>query len=523
MLKKNPPSLLLTIKSYAGNNSLQILCFIIILIVVAVTFTLQSKVVGLEGGYDDLQPKHHGWVTANTLAIISQATPQNHFVGYALVSKDDQNNLHYQYFDRYPVFFSAVFNRILTITDTLAEKLRLGRQVMNFIFLGTLILAFLIVDKLIKNKPLSLAIVLLVFSNPYLLWYKDMVHFDQPALFGFLLLIYALALYKFDGLKAPLYIATFVAIGLGRGYASYSILILWLTFEAFVILKTRGVDIKEKIKSIFKHPAFFLLIIAIAWGGSLLAYNVIVEAHTRNVPIIQTSILQSARYRLSLNPKFNQENESVINLPRFAESQVNRIIQWSFPVKEMPLGFGGNLLLLGVMLVVIGMTIRKQTMERRMIYLILMLSGFVWLIPLRNLAAFHDYTAMYYIGIPLMFFISIFAALNPSKKVSAFLLVAGLLVYISAIVQVRDWHENTAGKADAYVYDFDRILEIIDGTGNNVNMAEVIPYGPFPPGFYLSEQYLSSKNIADYVVSRNRNYLPNNLTPDNKIIFLFRK
>ena len=158
-----------------------------------------------------------------------------------------------------------------------------------------------------------------------------------------------------------------------------------------------------------------------------------------------------------------------------------------------------------------------------MIYLILALSGFVWLIPLRNLAAFHDYTAMYYIGIPLVFFISIFAALNPSKKVSSFLLIAGLAVYISAVVQVRDWHENNAGKADVYVYDFDRILEKIDGTGNNVNMAEVIPYGPFPPGFYLSEQYLSSKNTADYIVSRDRKYSPNNLTPDNKVIFLFTK
>ena len=401
------------------------------------TFTFQSKVVGLEGGYDEQQPNHHGWVTANTLAIISKATPQNYFVGYALASKDDQNNFHYEYFDRYPVFFSAVFNRILSLADTLAEKLRLARQVMNIIFLGTLILAFLIVDKLIKNKPLSLAIVLLVFSNPYLLWYKDMVHFDQPALFGFLLLIYALALYKFDGLKFPLYIATFVAIGLGRGYASYSILFLWLAFEAFMILKARGVDIIEKVKSVFKHPAFLLVVLAVIWGGSLLTYNVIVEAHTRNVSIFQTSILRSARYRLSLNPEFNQENEDVINLPRFAESQVNRIIQWSFPVKEMPLGFSGNLLLLGVMLVVIGITIWKQTVERRMIYLILLLSGFVWLIPLRNLAAFHDYTAMYYIGIPLVFFISIFATLNPSKMVSSLLLIAGVVVYFSAIVQVR--------------------------------------------------------------------------------------
>ncbi len=523
MLKKNTPSLLETIKNYIGNNFPQILCFIVILIVVVATFTFQSKVLGLEGGYDDQQPNHHGWVTANTLAIISKATPENYFVGYALASKDDQNNIHYEYFDRYPVFFSAVFNRILSFSNTLAEKLHIARQVMNFIFLGTLILAFLIADKLIKNKPLSLAIVLLVFSNPYLLWYKDMVHFDQPALFGFLLLIYSLALYKLDGLKPPLYIATFVAIGLGRGYASYSILFLWLAFEAFMILKARGVDIKEKIKGIIKHPSFLLVIIAIAWGGSLLTYNVIVEAHIRDVSIIQTSILRSARYRLSLNPQFNQENEDVINLSRFAESQVERIIQWSFPVKEMPLGFSGSLLLLGIMFAAIGIMIWKQTVERRIIYLILTFSGFVWLIPLRNLAAFHDYTAMYYIGIPLAFFISIFAALNPSKKVSSFLLIAGMAVYFSAIIQVRDWHENTAGKADAYVYDFDRILEKIDGTGNNVNMAQVIPYGPFPPGFYLSEQYLSSKNAADYIVTRDRKYSPNNLTPDNKVIFLFKK
>ena len=65
---------------------------------------------------------------------------------------------------------------------------------MNLIFLGTLILAFLIIDKLIKNKPLALTVVFLAFSNPFLLFYKDMVHFDQPASVGFLLLIYAIAL-----------------------------------------------------------------------------------------------------------------------------------------------------------------------------------------------------------------------------------------------------------------------------------------------------------------------------------------
>lgn len=107
--------------------------------------------------------------------------------------------------------------------------------------------------------------------------------------------------------------------------------------------------------------------------------------------------------------------------------------------------------------------------------------------------------------------------------ISSFLLIAGLTVYTFTVVQVKDWHESNVGKADMYVHDLDRILGKIDGTGNNINMAEVIPYGPFPPGFYFSEQYLSSKNTADYIVSRDRNCLPNNLTPDNEVIFLFTK
>ena len=284
-------------KSDSQHNFSQILAVVILVTVAVATLVLQNRIVGWEPGYDDVQPKHHGWVSANTLAIISKATPENYFVGYALAFKDDENKPLYEYFDRYPVFFSALFNRVLTLADNLADKLYLAKQVMNLVFIGTLVLAFLILDKLTGNKLLSLAVVLVAFSNPYLLWYKDMVHFDQPALFGFLLLIYAIALYKLDGLKTPLYISTFVAIGLGRGYASYSILFFWLFIEAFLIFRTRGLEFRQKVRGVIRHPAFLLCILAVVWGGSLLSYNIFAEAQKRDVSILQTSILRSARYR----------------------------------------------------------------------------------------------------------------------------------------------------------------------------------------------------------------------------------
>src|SRR5690349_25178059 len=116
MLDKAPVSSPPLSKSELETSFSQILPLIILLIVSMATFILQNRIVGLEPGYDDFQPKHHGWVTANTLAIISKATTEHYFVGYALAFKDDQNQVQYEYFDRYPVSFSALLNIVLSIS-----------------------------------------------------------------------------------------------------------------------------------------------------------------------------------------------------------------------------------------------------------------------------------------------------------------------------------------------------------------------------------------------------------------------
>ena len=501
----------------------QILSYGILIVVIVMTFVQQDKIVGWEPGYDILQPSHHGWVSSQGLAIISQATPENDFVGFAVRYKDEQNNIVYDYFDRYPVFFSAIFNRVLSFWPKLSMKIYLAKQVMNLIFVFTLLLAFLIIDKLIKNKPLALTAVLFAFSNPFLLFYKDMVHFDQPALLGFLLLTYAIALYKIDGLRYPVYIATFAAIAMGRGYASYAVLITWLAIEGILVLRTKGLAFGQKVKNILKQPSFVLLVLGIVWGAALLSYNIVIEAKTRNVSIMQTSIVDSASRRLSFNQDFNQEYENIINWPNFIKTEVNRIIQWTYPVNRVNLGFWGNALLLVVMFVIMGSIIRKQSLKIRMLFLILMLSGFVWLIPLRNLTAFHDYTTMFYIGIPLVFFVSVIFLLKPSREASYYMAIIGMLLYLSAIIQVKDLHESIAGNANQYTYDFMRIEEAIDGVGNNVYLADKVPYGPYAPYFYLSDQYLAPEDLADYVITSNPNYSSDNLTPNNGDLFLFKK
>ena len=359
-----------------------------------------------------------GSVSSKTLAIISQATRANGFVGYAFWSKDDQNQLVYDYFDRYPVFFSAVMHRILALRTKLSSQIYLAKQVMNLIFVATLFVAFLIGDKLIKNKLLSLGAVLIAFANPYLMFYKDMVHFDQPALFGFLLLTYAIALYKIDGLRWPMVIATFVAVALGRGYASFAVLGLWMVIEAVLILRTEGVSVGQKVRQVFKHPSFILLVIGILWGAGLLSYNISVEAQKRHISILQTSIVDSAGRRLSLNPEFNQANEQISIGQRTPEPKSAGLSSGPRRLNGRIPDFLVSLALLVLVFVIIGIVIRRQTLEKRIIFILLALSGFVWMIPMRNLAAFHDYTTMYFIGVSLAFFLSVLILLKPSQGCS---------------------------------------------------------------------------------------------------------
>ena len=523
MLKQRTTTFYRTGLKFIQGHYPLILSVLILIIAGVMTFTLQNNVVGFEPGYDALAPKHHGSVSSKGLAIITQATAENHFVGYAIRYKDDQGTIIYDYFDRYPVFFSAAFNRILALRPKLSSKIYLAKQVMNVIFVATLIVAFLLCDKLIKNKLLSLTAVLIAFANPYLMFYKDMVHFDQPALFGFLLLTYAIALYKIDGLKYPMVIATFIAIALGRGYASYAVLGLWLVIEAFLILKRGGLSLGQKVRDIVRHPAFILMVIAIVWGGSLLSYNILIEAKTRNISPLQTSILDSAGRRLSLNQAFNQENADIINWGDYLKTETGRIIKWSFPIKYSDPGFLVNLAVLGLMALAIGLATRRQTPEKRIIFILLALSGFAWMIPMRNMAAFHDYTTMYFIGFTLAFFVSLLTLLRPSRDAAVYLALMAMVVYLGALGQVKDLHESIAGNASAYTYDFMRIESVIGSQGNNVYIDGTIPYGTNAPEFYLPDQYLAPLSLADYVISYNAAYLPDNLTPQNSVMFLFKK
>ncbi len=487
-----------------------------------IIFLSQNHVVGWEPGYNELQPGHHGWVSSHTLAVIAHATPANGFVGYAEAYITEEGQLDYRYFDRYPVFFSAAMHALLSLKSRLSTQVYLAKQAMNGIFVLTVVVAFLLLRKLSLTPLRALTACLLAVASPYLIFYKDMVHFDQPALLGLLLLILAIALQKINGQRYVVYGATLLAVGLGRGYASLVVLLVWFALEAIEVLRRRGLSFRQKVGALFALTAFRALVLGTAWAALNLTYNIHVEAVKRGIPSLNTSIIRSASKRLALDPEFNAENADVLDWRYFVSDELIRLVRWSFPIWNYEGSWLVSTGIVGLMLAVIVVFGRTLDPARREILKILTLSGPIWLFALRNLSAFHDYTAMYFIGIPLAFFASVAALLRLPRLGWVLAAALSLAVFAARNAQIQNLHRQIGGASSAYTHDFMRIAAALPSQAQSIYWDDRVPDAPFAPGFYLPGQYLAPLNLSDYSISRNRRFQKTNLTPENSRLFLFK-
>lgn len=489
----------------------------------AIVFVTQNRVVGWEPGYDQLQPKHHGWVSSHTLAIIAHATPANAFVGYAEASIDAQGNRHYDYFDRYPVFFSVGMHALLALKSRLSTQIYLAKLAMDGIFVLTVLAAYLLIRKLTGRPIASMAVALASVSSPYLLFYKDMIHYDQPALLGVLILIYAIAMSKIDGRRRWVFPAALVSVSLGRGYASFAVLGTWAFLETLPLLRAGEGSLADRWNRFVRLDAVRVLVVAVAWGAACLFYNISVEAGRRGIPLGETSIVQSAVNRLALNEGFNQSYLRILNWRTFLQNQVVRIVRWSFPVWEYEGSPALSAVIVGAMLAVIGLHARRLENGRRMVLIVLTASGVVWLIAMRNLSAFHDYTAMYYIGIPLAFYTAVASSIRLPRSAWVAVAVAWLAVFTVRDVEIQDLHTRLGQPYNAYTHDFMRIAAALPGPNQAIDLEDGIPFAPYALGFYLPNDFQATGSAASFVISRNPRRLPTRLTPDNTRLFLFER
>jgi hypothetical protein len=482
------------------------------------------------------EPGHHGWVTSHTLAIISHATSDHGFVGYSVQLKDAQGKIEYDYFDRNPVFFSALMNLLLESSErSLSQRVYLARQVMNAIFLATILVVFLLLRELLRDTINAISATLMTFSGYYYMYYKDMVHFEQPALLGLILLLYAILRYKRAQDRKFLYLSAAFAVSFGMGYLSLVVLGLWSGIEFLTIFGANRFNPVAAARLLFKAEAFKVMVLGLGLSACYLSYNVLREAHLRGVSVGETSIVESATRRLGLKPRVRTTGRVPTDWNVYAPMTAKRLVKsavpyaaaWGLKQRVDKSTFENAAIpaitAIGLMAVLIILHCRQGSSTDRSFYVLLVFSGFAWLIPMRYHAAPHDYTAMYFAGLLMVFFSALITRLLMSLRIAA--LVIAVAVFVTSNFVVNADQLQVAASDNAYTYDFERILDrlrsrdqvYVDGGHEN------LLYGrPYALGFYLSDQYITPLAIADYAVSADRNFRPQTMTPQNQAIFLFR-
>ena len=483
---------------------------------------------------------HYGWVSSNSLSIMSRATPVNGFVGHTRTNLNADGTLDHVYFDRTPVFFSAIVGALISLTDDLTLKVWIARQVMLTLFVLSMLFAWLLLRRLGATPLAALAGVALGCSAYWLHFYRELVDFSHPALLATLLLLYVIARVKLEGRERWywLTIATLVAVSLGRVPVSLSVLGLWFVLEAAGILVRRGLTPMQRLRAILAHDATRMLLLGVAWLLLMTGYNIAQEMARRAVPLEQTSVVDSIQRRLPGAGNALAPADFVGYAPLVAE----RLNRWFLPVNEaVTWGVPHWVLLLAIVFVLVFSL--RQRPALRVPLLLTAFSGLAWIFGMINVTRYHEFMTMHVLGLALVFWLAVLRPLQRTPVYVFVMLLFGLTLFLRSSLQVEEKNYEDFREFAFYTEDYNRIRQLVGTHGQVVYSrhtlhGDIINYPPDVLSFYLGDNVLAERvEDAAWAVSSRGKYLavPAFLpaddreglllyytrTPENRVGFLF--
>ena len=488
----------------------------LMMLVAGLTFALQSYHVSFWN-------IRHGWTSSHSLAIMSRATPENGFVGYAQAFREAEGEITYDYFDRYPPFFSAAMRVYLRLFDDLPTQMYAARQIMNVILLATMFVGYRLVRLFVPNRYLALAISVLSFSSYYVLYYKDMPDFHPPVVLGFLLTAYSIARYKLYSERLQVYVMPILCVLLAFGYSVMFALALWLLIDLVRALAGRR-------WKLWRLDALWVFLLGTLVSVGAIAYSVSMEARIRGVAVTETSVVDSLLRRIP----FLADAVVETSAPSVATAaglrgwlgffvvQTERLAWWSLPLKVGgPTGVGftpgatglgvswAMVALGGLMVLGVGVFAWRQRGPHRDIVLLTAFSPLVFLYVMMNLTAIHDFVTMFAAGFTLMLWTGLLGWARRPLLVGG-LVVMSLGLYAGSSWWVRGVQQAETAQGAVYTYDFERMRPQIEGEGNTI-LLDYRRHNPeciirdwqcFALGYYLGDNYLTEyPEYADYVLS----------------------
>ena len=483
---------------------------------------------------------HYGWVSSHGLSIMSRATLANGFVGHARTDLNADGTLDYVYFDRYPVLFSAFMGALISLADDLMTKVWIGRQVMLALFVLSMLFAWLLLRRLGATPLAALAAVALSCAAHWMLFFREMIDFDQAALAGMLALLYVIARVKLEGRKRWrwLTVATLVALSLGGGFVSLSVLGLWTALETAGLLWQREWPLRQRLRAILAQDATRMLLLGLVWLLLMTGYNIAHEMARRDVPLEETSIVDSMQRRLPGSDR----STSLKYLLKHVSDTAGRLLRWFLPLNEAIVwGVPHWVLLLAIALVLI-FTMRQRP-ALRIPLLLTAFSGLAWLFVMINLTYAHDFKTVQALGLALVFWLAVLRPLQRTPVYILVMLMFGMALFLRNSLLVEADNSEDFREYALYTEDYNRIRQLVGTHGQVVYSrhtlhGDIINDPPYVLSFYLGENALTKRvKDAAWAVSSRGEYLavPTFLpaddreglllyytrTPENRVGFLF--
>ena len=400
-------------------RELSLVTFIFLLISLIVLFSEPNIINYFVDG-------HHSWVSLHSLAIVKNTNFDTGFVGYTCKNISLDGSTNYLYFNRYPVFFPLIARFILSPWQNNTESyLYFARQLMNIIYLINLFFLYKISRKLSFSRFPSIASVLITGSSIHWLYYKNIFHFDQPALLAFTIFIYLLLDLKLlnkQGAESinnkKFYFCVFLLILIGR-----SINIIFFIFSCLILAFYSNKNIFFKIRK--------QLLISICFGVLILLanliYNISIESYINNINWKSTSIIDSLLRRIELIKVFDLNNQNLLDIDNnkkwfsyFIPRTVIDILFFFSPLMAVIFSFHAFTLMLNLILRNFRFYLYKYLngyefvfkknkaiiLKHRNIFFdllkSLLLTYIFWTIFFSNLIYAHDYTSIFIIPILFM-------------------------------------------------------------------------------------------------------------------------
>jgi hypothetical protein len=472
---------------------------------------------------------HHGFISSESLAMITRAGPDNGFVGYVFdIRRDGEPDgiLRYSFDRNAPVLFATMHAVIAPWSPDALAQIRVARAFMLGVFLLTVLVCQRIAALVLPDPVRATAAALLTVSGYYFMRYKDMIDFAQPGVLAMLVLVLAIGRRVRDGRgDVQVFAAAILAATVGVGLPSALVAATWFACEALALGARRlGGELTtgEVARRLAASPAWRAAavggLVATAW----LAYSIGVEMLIRDVSVERTSIFLSVMKRAGFDPAFLATYGRQLGWENFHRIQAQRfdtalVPHWLVPGGAFIQSNSARALLYGALTALVWHFWSRRPDPGRLVIPVCALFGPVWIYVMRNTSHFHDYFSITYAGTILMVWAAVLALLP--RWLGPLVLATSLVVFGASARSAAE----VVPEARALSEDLARVRQALPA-GAEVHVeggfGNLVPGAPFALGFWLNGAVIQPKPNAPYVLTLDARHRVRSLTPRNSRVFL---